>query len=118
MSLNNKAQAKLRQHLAARRAELDELLARIHSNITRGLDRDSKERAKELTDSDVVDALGNDAIEERALIDATLARLADGSYGICEACGDPIAAARMQAYPYASQCLDCASAAEREQRRA
>lgn len=118
MTLGKSAQAALRQRLAVRRTELDELLARIHRNITRGLDRDSKERAKEMTDSDVVDALGNDAIEERALIDATLARLNDGSYGICETCDDQIAAARMAAYPYAYQCLECASDAERKQQRA
>ncbi|MGB5345692.1 MAG: TraR/DksA family transcriptional regulator [Woeseia sp.] len=109
----------LRQRLGERRAELDALLERIHRNIKRGLDRDSKERAKELEDSDVVDALGNDALGERLLIDATLARLDDGSYGTCEACGDSIAAARLTAYPYASRCVDCAADAEQqEQRRA
>lgn len=109
----------LRQRLGERRAELDALLERINRNIKRGLDRDSKERAKELEDSDVVDALGNDALGERMLIDATLARLDDGSYGTCEACGDKIAAARLAAYPYASRCVDCAADAEQHaQRRA
>lgn len=118
MTIDRNAEQALRADLLARRAELDELLARIHGNITRGLDRDSKERAKELEDRDVVDALGNDAIAERSLIDATLAKLDDGTYGTCKGCGDAISLQRLRAYPYAALCMDCATDAERLQKRA
>lgn len=109
-------EAELRRRLSERRAELDALLDRIHRNIKRGLDRDSKERAKELEDSDVVDALGNDAVGERSMIDATLARLDAGQYGTCVSCGEAIAAARLEAYPYASRCVECAADVEQQKR--
>jgi RNA polymerase-binding transcription factor len=42
-----------------------------------------------------------------AEIDAALARLADGSYGICQACGRPISAQRLAARPAARTCVGC-----------
>jgi len=41
-------------------------------------------------------------------VDAALARRAAGSYGVCESCGRPIAAARLEARPAARTCIDCA----------
>jgi DnaK suppressor protein len=38
-------------------------------------------------------------------VDAALVRLADGSYGICEVCGKPIGAARLEAMPAARLCI-------------
>src|SRR3954465_9499640 len=32
-------------------------------------------------------------------------RLAEGSYGICEICGDPIPQARLEARPWATRCV-------------
>ncbi len=41
--------------------------------------------------------------------DAALARVGAGRYGIGERCGEPIAAARLEARPIARTCNDCAS---------
>ncbi|HET7356006.1 MAG TPA: TraR/DksA C4-type zinc finger protein [Nocardioidaceae bacterium] len=41
-------------------------------------------------------------------VEAAQARLADGSYGMCESCGRPIAAGRLEARPTARRCIDCA----------
>jgi len=38
-----------------------------------------------------------------------LARLAAGSYGVCERCGQPIGEARLAARPAAVLCIGCAS---------
>lgn len=46
-------------------------------------------------------------------IEAARARMADGSYGICVDCGEPIAPARLQAYPTAKRCTDCQTVHER-----
>ncbi len=35
-----------------------------------------------------------------------LQRLGEGTYGLCEVCGNPIGKARMQAFPRATLCLD------------
>ena len=42
-----------------------------------------------------------------------LARLDDGTYGICASCGTAIPAARLEARPDAEHCVDCAQAAAR-----
>ncbi len=44
-----------------------------------------------------------------AEVDAALARLDDGSYGLCEACGRPVAPARLEALPAARLCILCAA---------
>jgi DnaK suppressor protein len=40
-------------------------------------------------------------------LQAALQRIADGSYGICLSCEDPIRAKRLQAVPWAELCLVC-----------
>jgi RNA polymerase-binding transcription factor DksA len=42
--------------------------------------------------------------------EAALARLDEGTYGICLVCRKPIAAGRLEARPTASLCVECASA--------
>ncbi|MCM3655931.1 TraR/DksA family transcriptional regulator [Agromyces mediolanus] len=49
-----------------------------------------------------------DAEFELAEVDRALARLADGSYGVCANCGKPISVARLEARPTATLCIDCA----------
>jgi DnaK suppressor protein len=44
-----------------------------------------------------------------------LAKLDEGTYGRCDRCGEPIAAARLEALPDSVQCLECA-ASERHAR--
>jgi RNA polymerase-binding transcription factor len=48
-----------------------------------------------------------DALREVAEIDAALARIADGTYGACEACGGAIGRDRLRALPLARRCLRC-----------
>lgn len=55
-----------------------------------------------------VDYTLEDASEQvLAAIDAALARLEAGTYGVCETCGRPIGEERLAAMPYATQCIDC-----------
>jgi RNA polymerase-binding protein DksA len=56
-----------------------------------------------------VAALAGRARQELADIDAAMRRLAQGSYGTCEGCGRPIAAARLAARPVTTRCIGCAS---------
>ena len=45
-----------------------------------------------------------------AAVEAALRRVADGTYGRCERCDQPIAGARLEARPAAGTCITCASA--------
>jgi len=102
----------LRVRLERRRDELNARLERITANVRRSLESDSEERAKQLEDSEVVDALGNEAREELKRIALALKRMDSGDYGLCAACGERIALERMQAHPYATACIDCAELEE------
>jgi RNA polymerase-binding protein DksA len=41
-------------------------------------------------------------------IGSALARIDGGTFGLCQACGEGIARARLQALPYATHCINCA----------
>ena len=41
-------------------------------------------------------------------INAALARIEAGTYGTCTNCGKEISVGRLEAYPWASLCIDCA----------
>jgi len=110
------AHNELRQRLENKKDELSARLERITANLRRGYEADSKERAKQLEDSEVVDALGNEARGEVAKISAALRRMDAGEYGLCKECGDEIAVSRLEAYPYADECIDCAEFDEHKRR--
>jgi DnaK suppressor protein len=48
-----------------------------------------------------------------ARTERALAKLDDGSYGICDGCGSPIARPRLQAMPDVVLCLACAASERR-----
>ena len=56
--------------------------------------------------------------EEKLLkkIEAALARIGDGSYGICEDCGEAIDVKRLIARPVTTLCIDCKSRQEAEEK--
>ncbi len=103
----------LRSELLQKKEELTARLERITENLRRGYDADSKERAIQLEDSEVVDALGNEARAELKKISAALARMESDEFDICIDCGMPIDQGRIKAYPYALECIDCATLDER-----
>jgi DnaK suppressor protein len=41
-------------------------------------------------------------------VEAALRSIDDGTYGTCTNCGNPIAAERLEAIPWAPTCIDCA----------
>src|SRR5215471_7435460 len=116
-------------------AELDkvraELLAEI-AELRTNIDQAESEIAERL--GDAVGGAGDDQADagaktfqreydlsltqnSRDLLDlsrSALARLDDGSYGVCASCGEPIGKARLKAFPRAILCVACK---QREERR-
>ena len=99
----------LRNQLEARKAELNQRIARIKADIARGLDADSKEQATQLENKEVLDALANEATDELAKVNAALQRMQNGTYGICTGCGKAIDSRRLAVRPYSSKCISCAA---------
>ncbi len=43
------------------------------------------------------------------MVDRALAKIQEGTYGVCDRCGKPISSARLEARPESVLCLDCKS---------
>jgi len=56
----------------------------------------------------------NSERDKVAQIERAYQRMEDGTYGICESCGDPIGKMRLMAFPRATLCMTCK---QREERR-
>jgi RNA polymerase-binding protein DksA len=59
-------------------------------------------------------SLANNARDMLDQIERALAKIDDGTYGVCESCGKAIGKGRLQAFPRATLCVSCK---EREERR-
>jgi len=68
---------------------------------------DEMDVARSLAEVETHAALFERAQERLGAIDAALARLGAGNYGICARCGDEIPLARLHAVPFAQYCVDC-----------
>ncbi len=51
-----------------------------------------------------------------AKIDEALARIDDGTFGICQACEEPIGIKRLEARPVTTLCIDCKTLQENEEK--
>jgi len=58
-------------------------------------------------------AIANNAREMLQQTERALARLAAGTYGVCESCGEPVGKYRLQAFPRATLCMSCKQKQER-----
>jgi len=61
-------------------------------------------------------ALRDRASKQLELVDAALARIADGSFGNCLRCGKAIAPERLEALPWAGHCIECQRIVDRGRR--
>lgn len=99
-----------------------ELIQEIADNLGASLTEDQRRRlesAMDVGDQSLMDLdreLGISLMEmrnkRRQLIDDALARLEDGTYGLCEECGVEINEKRLAAVPFAKLCVACQSKQE------
>jgi|SRR5210317_965506 RNA polymerase-binding protein DksA len=102
------AHEELKLELEQRLSELQSRLSSIKRDVTQSHSGDSAEQAQERENDEVVDAIGNETAQSIRVIQAALARIDDGTYGLCENCGEDIAPARLSAVPEATRCVNCA----------
>ena len=50
-------------------------------------------------------------------IDEAIARIDEGSYGVCETCGNPIGFKRLKARPVTTLCIECKTEQEENEKR-
>ncbi|QFT62202.1 TraR/DksA family transcriptional regulator [Roseivivax sp. THAF30] len=98
------------ERLLAWRDEILERETRIEAELDQPVSADFNDAVTERETHGVAERLGAIGMRELAAIDAALERIRLGIYGICRECGDPIEAARLNAMPTTTECLECASA--------
>jgi DnaK suppressor protein len=100
--------------LAVERSSTQERLARLRDDYsgvvdaTRDANSDDEHDPEGHTiayERSQTGALVRQAEEHLEEIDAALDRLAAGSYGVCETCGQPIPSGRLEARPTARTCV-------------
>jgi DnaK suppressor protein len=69
-------------------------------------DQHPGDTASELTDADNQNALLEASAQQRAEVEAALARIEAGSFGTCVDCGKPIPDARLEVRPEAARCVE------------
>src|SRR3954470_15328579 len=103
--------------LAARRADtlsqIDDLTRALHDIISAATsvatdDEHDPEGQTIAFERAQVASLLHQARSRLAELDAAADRLADGTYGRCERCAQPIPADRLEARPAATTCIACA----------
>ena len=112
-------------------AKMERVLLRMKEDIFRQLAQENEEfkaliedkEPKDLGDiasSDIdrstLEAREMAEVKRLNLIDAALARVRNGRYGVCMSCGTKIPHERLEAIPYAVLCIECKSSEERRNR--
>ena len=97
-------QAKLEARLSALQARFSSL----KRDVTQPHSSDSSEQAQERENDEVVDVIANETEASIRTVQAALERIEAGTYGRCEACGEPIGEGRLSAIPEATRCVRCA----------
>jgi len=101
----------IRQRLLGDLASLSNTIEKLEAGQREPLDDDSAEQAIGREDLEAMDAIERLALAEAEVIQQALARLDAGTYGLCTACGNAIAPARLQVVPAAPRCIRCENAA-------
>ena len=103
----------IRKTLEAKRAELHEQMAQLEAPPE---DRGSISFGKRIGEGTAmaVDRLSQVAVHDKlqltlADVERALVKLDEGTYGVCDACGGPIGAGRLEALPWATLCVQDAA---------
>jgi DnaK suppressor protein len=109
---------------AATRKLLLDMRERLIAEISENLIPESLTASSDI--GDVVDQAGDERDRELSLlltgrdkekllaINEALEKLKEGTYGICEECGDKIGSGRLKVMPLAKYCVSCQSKLEKE----
>jgi len=98
----------IRQTLVRKRDELQHKLAEIQRRLSTETAEGETDTAHEWENAEVREVLAQEASDELDTVQAALARMQGGTYGICTSCGESIGAKRLEVMPEAPLCITCA----------
>jgi len=101
-------EAGLRSQLEDIQARLTEMKKPPEKGSTIGFGKRVGDGTSEAVSRFVEVGVANDLEVTAERIERALEKLAEGSYGTCDNCGEPIAAGRLKVSPASSLCIECA----------
>ena len=101
-----------------------DIFKEIDAGIKEGSSKDSTEYrgdnydiASSERDRELMYMLGDRERKKVREIDNALLKIKEGTYGVCDECGEPISKKRLKIIPYSNLCINCQSKAEEEERK-
>ncbi|MBO9520350.1 MAG: TraR/DksA C4-type zinc finger protein [Nocardioidaceae bacterium] len=113
----NEVRTQLRADVKRLQAELAEVegdLADLMRDAGEGAGNDQADVGSATFERDQEMTIVNNARDMLVQSEHALERIANGTYGVCEVCGNPIGKNRLMAFPRATMCMTCK---QREERR-
>lgn len=101
--------ADIAEKLRLRLTELTGRANEIEDDLRQPLEADFSEQAIDLSDDEALEGVDDVLRAEARQVRLALARIDNGTYGICTGCGEPIGRARLEAQPTATTCIACAA---------
>jgi DnaK suppressor protein len=92
-------------------------LERLREALKTEVDPNADEGDPDLVEREKVMALVKTLERKLESLDYALRQAQEGTYGICERCGQPIDPARLEAVPETTLCVKCKSIVERQRAR-
>ncbi len=100
----------LKEHLIAMSKQFEEKVEHLKNNsLVRNDSVFSPEDGTDVFDRQFNLSLASAEQESLAAIYDALKRIEEGTYGICDSCGDIIGTARLKALPFVKMCINCKS---------
>jgi DnaK suppressor protein len=111
----NKAElAKIKQDLLQRKLEIEQELQNLsNAKMVDGQSQDDGDQVVSITMESLRNSLQDTEYQEYSNILAALRSIDEGSYGICQECGQPISPTRLKYNPNARRCISCQEKAEK-----
>lgn len=107
-----------RKRLEEMRTDLDRTVGVLQGEhpLARGGAAEAGDAGANLTEADRNAASMQATQAHRAEVIAALARIDDGSYGLCVDCGNPVPEPRLEARPATARCVPCQAKRDRSRR--
>lgn len=115
MNKNIRSKAKLSKFRDLFVQKRKEILNNIRNQETElDVDGDDVDQIQGSIISDMNDRLSKREVQMLEKLDAAIAKIDAGNFGLCDDCGEPIGEKRLIALPACELCVDCAEEQERE----
>ena len=123
--MNKRKMTTLRNRLEGRKAEIESDVSYMADEMRSiGVEQDDEngalgnhiaEDGASVAEAERIVTVTEDLQDILAQVDAALERMNEGTYGVCQRCGQKIGEERLEAFPYVAYCITCQEIMEREQ---